>query len=415
MKVKTLKVNITPSVGVELCGFANRIQPSTHILDQLFCKILFLGERDSLFVLMQFDLIGFDPGFCTGFRERLSTFFALPISHIQVFASHTHSGPCSLHLNACGAYDPEYLVFLEGLIFNKLIREREQSQAEKECSVTWYESSAKLGQNRRGRVDSENSNNLGILALRDGNGDYSALLINYPMHPVCLKGQGISADYPGQIACLLGEELPGNPIVLFGLGPCGDIDPPAVGVSYKTMVEWGHQIAKPVIQLLGSDSTTGSNPVPEFKQDILTWPLEVLTEEEIDNQADKFLMDQSGLEEFGVNYHLAIESWRANRKANLHAGAASEVQLTIDRIRLGTLNLVFLNAEVFSAISELIKSNHSDKYWLISCANGLVGYLPDLQQYNLGGYESEISHVFYDSLRITSGALECLSREVLNY
>jgi len=423
MNVRTLKIDITPSVEVELCGFAIRNQPSTFKHDNLFCKVLFLGVGEDRIVLMQFDLIGFNTSYSQKFRERLSSFLKLPVSHIQIFASHTHSGPCSLNLNACGKYDQDYLVFMEGQVFSKLSLEMDNPQIGKDCSPEWFETRVGLGMNRRSRLQSGASDKLGVLSFQDSNGDYFALLVNYPMHPVCLSDQGISADYPGRLAAILGEELPGNPEVLFGLGPCGDIDPPGVGVSYDQMLDWSQFLARQVLHLLVSAGSE-KNGITEIRQSSISWPMEIMDEQQIDSQEEIFLSKKEGFQEFGDNYQLAVELWRKHRKADIEGGASTTIKLSIDQIRIGSLNLVFLNAELFSFFTDLVRAPQKhqksspklatdDHYCLITCANGVVGYLPDLEQYQTGGYEVETSHIFYDSFRIVPGALEKIAEELL--
>lgn len=424
MKAGTLKIDITPAVGLELCGFANRMQPSAFMHDHLFCSLLFLGAGDDQIVLLQFDLIGFTPSYSQELRERLGSFLKLPVSHIQIFASHTHSGPCSLNLNACGKYDSGYLEFMEGVIFRKLESERDILQLGTDCSAEWFETMVELGTNRRDRFQSDTSGQLGVLSFREAKGDYCALLVDFPMHPVCINDQGISADYPGRLAAVLGQELPGNPIVLFGLGPCGDIDPPGVGVSYDQMFDWSVFLVRQVTNLLLSAGSSVQNEKCEIRQSAVSWPLEVLDAQQINFQAEAFLVMEEDYCKFGDNYATAVELWREHRMADIERGASSTIELTIDQIKIGSLNLVFLNAEVFSSFTDLVQSvrkqgemssGHSrdERYCLITCANGVVGYLPDIEQYQSGGYEVEISHIFYDSFRIAPGALERMAEKLL--
>ncbi len=416
MIVRALKVDITPAIGVELCGFANRAQPALSIHDPLYCKILSLGEGEDRLLLLQFDLIGLDNSFAIALRHQISSLFDLPVSNIQLFASHTHSGPGSLNLNGCGEFNPDYLDQLNQLILEEAKSIQLAHTPAHQCEAFWMEGKVELGINRRKDDPEHQADDLGILALRTMNGDFAALLVNYAMHPVCLKSQSISADYPGQLSESLSRDLPGNPIVLFALAPCGDIDPPEVGVSFEQMNELTQILVQESIRLLQSDPSTiiaGQEALSiKHHQSTIAWPTESLNKTQIERAAQLLLQDTSYTIEFGANYPSAIEVWKQHRLEDYYKERPAFVTISLDRIEFGKLHLLFINAELFSVFNKLVKARDSDrrKHCIISCANGLVGYLPDKEQYQLGGYEVDSSHIFYNSARLLPGALEALAK-----
>lgn len=60
LKVGASQLDITPEPGVELSGFAARIQPSIGVLDPLFAKALYLGDGGERVLWIHCDLVGFD-------------------------------------------------------------------------------------------------------------------------------------------------------------------------------------------------------------------------------------------------------------------------------------------------------------------------------------------------------------------
>ena len=60
MILGTSQIDITPKPGVELSGFAARIQPSTGVLDPLFAKALYLVCEGTKLLWIHCDLIGFE-------------------------------------------------------------------------------------------------------------------------------------------------------------------------------------------------------------------------------------------------------------------------------------------------------------------------------------------------------------------
>ncbi|MEA1878889.1 MAG: hypothetical protein U9N86_18745 [Bacteroidota bacterium] len=146
--------------------------------------------------------------------------------------------------------------------------------------------------------------------------------------------------------------------------------------------------------LLSADSSVQSDKC-EIRQSSVSWQLEVLDDQQINCQAEAFLDMEEESCKFGDNYASAVELWRDHRMADIDKGASSTIELLINEIKIGSLNLVFLNAEVFSSFVGLIQSaqwngetnpgiSRDEHYCLITCANGVVGYLPDIEQCRSG-------------------------------
>src|SRR5687768_11441002 len=113
MKIGASQVEITPQVGVELSGFALRTQPSTGVLDQLWARGLFLVDGSARLLWLHCDLIGFDARIVTAFRTWAKAQLGLAEAEILLTATHTHSGPCTIHLEEAGAYDERYAGWLQ--------------------------------------------------------------------------------------------------------------------------------------------------------------------------------------------------------------------------------------------------------------------------------------------------------------
>ncbi len=230
MLVGASQIDITPLSGIELCGFAKRPQPSDHLLDPLFVRILYIDFNGLRILLINLDLIGVEGSFVQRVRSKLKEDFDVPEDPIQIFTTHTHSGPGTIHLNFCGEYAPDYLDILS----DKIIQGCDLAMKNLDlCTVEFHEEWLELGKNRRGGLEHSLTKRLGIMTLRKDDNELKAVIINYAMHPVSMAGTGVSADYPGWVCRSMQEELPGNPLVIFGLAAAGDIDPPGVGVNVE--------------------------------------------------------------------------------------------------------------------------------------------------------------------------------------
>jgi hypothetical protein len=106
------QIDITPKPGVELCGFAARIQPSTGVLDPLFAKTIHLMCGASELLWIHCDLIGFDRAIVREFREWAWKEFGLNENQVLLSTTHTHAGPGTIHLRESGEFNAEYVKFL---------------------------------------------------------------------------------------------------------------------------------------------------------------------------------------------------------------------------------------------------------------------------------------------------------------
>ncbi len=413
MLVGTSQIDITPLLGIELCGFANRSQPSDHVLDPLFARIICLEANGKRILLINLDLIGVEGSFVHRMRSELKFCFDIPEDHIQIFATHTHSGPGTVQLNFCGEYAPDFL----DILGDKIIQGCDMALKDLEsCTIEFQEGLLELGRNRRSESDYPQRTRLGIISWIKADEDLKALMVNYAMHPVCMAGTGISADYPGCVCRNMQEKLPGNPLVMFGLAAAGDIDPPGVGVSDEQMNDWGSKLADVALASIISDGSKKillDTSVVRMESRLVEIPLRSLDPEEIDQYADRYLADRKWNDEFGSSFSLAVQKWRAEMKRRVLLGPYSSKKIELNCLLIGRVALLFVNAELFSEFENLVRSEIDIPLMVISCANGLEGYLPDRKEYVLGGYEIETAIFFYNSFLPEARSLEMLVRESL--
>ena len=236
MIVGTSQIDVTPQPGIELAGFAVRPQPSTEILDPLAVRGVYLQDGQERLLWLHADLIAFDRAFVDEVRQNVEKECGIPASRVMLAATHTHSGPASLSANCIGVLDPNYLAWLKRRF---LLAARGCLTNREECRVVPAESCVELGVDRRRFASAHTDPRVGAVGLRRNDGTFKAALLSYAMHPVCLRGSWISADWPGETARVLSQGLPGEPTVLVSNGACGNINPPQVGVQPEQMRAWG--------------------------------------------------------------------------------------------------------------------------------------------------------------------------------
>jgi neutral ceramidase len=410
MKVGTAQIEITPKPGVELSGFAARIQPSTGVLDPLFAKALYLANGSERVLWIHCDLIGFNREIVLEFRGWARQQFGLAASQVMLSATHTHSGPCTIHLQECGRYDPAYVKLLQGHLREAAAAALAQTE---DCEIATTEGHLDLAVDRRQQVSKHTDPRVAALGLRRSDGAFEAVVVNYPMHAVALgaSNRQISADIPGQAAQRLSRQLPGNPTVLVTNGACGNLNPPAENVPFAQIEAWGGQIADAVFARL-----TETPPTPRallrVVARILPLPLDVLDVPGIEDFARKALLDKKSLTEWGDKYRRAVEHWRSALVAAAQVGRVIDHRdAELFALRLGDVILLGANAEVFSEFTDWLRAGTTQKVHVVGYANGDMGYLPTRAAYAEGGYEVEVAHLFYGGFRPKAGGLELLARE----
>ena len=410
MKVGIAQVDITPKPGVELSGFAARTQPSTHGLDALFAKALYLAHGKERLLWIHCDLVGFDRAIVLDFRGWAQQRFGLGKGQVMLSATHTHSGPTTIHLQECGLYNPAYVKLLQ-------VRLRDAAEGAlgqtEDCQAVATEGHLELAVDRRQRASKHTDPRVAALGFQRGDATFKAVVVNYAMHPVALgaSNRRISADMPGQTAVRLSRQLPGNPAVLVTNGACGNLNPPAENVPFAQIEAWGGQIADAVAARL-----VQAPPMPRARfrvaARVFPLPLDVMDLDGIEAFARKALRDKQSLAEWGDKYRRVVEYWRSTLSGAARAGRSiRHREAELFAIRLGNVILMGANAEVFSEFTDWLRVGTRKKVYVVGYANGDMGYLPTRAAYTEGGYEVEVAPLFYGGFRPKAGGLELLARK----
>lgn len=410
MKVGASHLDITPQPGIDLAGFAVRPQPSTRVLDPLGVRVLYVEDGPERLLWLHADLLAFGQAWADQLRARLAGELGLPVSAVVVAATHTHSGPATISLTGCGRVEPAYLTWLE---------ERFRAAARlavrnvEPCQFVHVEGHCALGVDRRRFASAHTDPRVAALGWRRDDGSYKAVLLNYAMHPVCLRGSEISADWPGEAGRALARMLPGEPVVLVGSGACANINPPAVGVTSDLTRRWGTEVAQSVLtDLLAAPwSAKGDRGVDlKVRAATVELPLEDWDGETIQRYAAGCLADPAGSREFGDTFRRAVETWRGAMLERWARGEPARTQAELSMVAFGQVALVTVNAEIFSKFGQLVSAGLSHPIYAMGSVNGMLGYVPSAEAYDEGAYEVTWAMFFYNLQRPRKGGLELLAR-----
>lgn len=280
LKAGVSRVEITPSMNMEMSGYAKRkCGPANGTHDPLFAKVLLLESGDARVALVTLDLSSM---VSDTLRRDVGSKLNIPL--LLLSASHTHSAPSFLPYGSnpsASEAASAYLAELERKIFNA-IQEASKSMFPAKLGVA--RGSIQLGYNRlllredgRARALFDNLERVPygpvdpefiLLGVDDMEGNRKALLIHYAAHAVVLGPTNCkySADYPGVLQAKVEEAIPGTQ-AMFVQGGAGDINPLFMARSgkeeddFRVVQKMGEILAAEVIRTNGSVKPV--SPLPQ--------------------------------------------------------------------------------------------------------------------------------------------------------
>jgi len=403
-------VDITPDGSPFLWGYPHVKRYATGVHDRLLTSALYLcdGATEVLFLANDIGLVG--KSTARRARERLSAITTIPLQHIMVTATHTHSGPVTVDLLSSSTdpsvpkADPEYLQHWEdAMVAAGLQACRGSVPAAVGLVVA---DGPGLGTNRRkptGPADPQ----VPVLLVKTADGErYIAAMLVGCVHPTVLHEDStlLSGDFPAMARAYLWEHLLGLECpVLYHTGPAGDQSPRHV-VRANTVQEarrLGSLLGQAVERVVPQAEYTSSVPL-QVRSDSVPLPPRglppVADAQAVVQRAAEHLRatraantsrGESRTAEcdwFGAQQTLALSE--AAESGRLAAARDTCMPAEIQVIVVGPWRFVGWPGEVFVDYGLAIKRRHADAY-VISLANGeLQGYIVTVEAAREGGYEA---------------------------
>lgn len=387
------EIQITPPVGVDLAGYS--FGPSQGVLDELEAEVLFLESGALNVVIITADLLTFGNEFVTALRQRVEIETGIPGSHVMLCASHTHSGPTTMHFRKWGSVDENYVKSLEVKLAKAVYQA--MRNAEPVQLSTGVGKVLSISENRRG-IAEKRDNSVPLIRLDRENGKAMGILYAFGCHPVSLHNyQNLySPDYPGYTRSTVRAVLGEDTRAMFILGAAGDINPK--GYIPRTMTpedSWrmgailGCEVVKAALE-----AQSVEEPFLKYQQEKLELPIVNLpSARELENLAQQYAVEAEKLRaENASNESLSVieisREWAMDGVRAWQTGGLGDcVNCEVSAIRLGDAVLFFAPLELFSDTGLAIKAASPAKITLLgSNANGALGYLPTLDAYTTSDY-----------------------------
>lgn len=397
MRAGVAHIDITPPVGADLTGYVARLGPSTGVHDALYARALVLEEGSARAAVVACDLLALSRASVTAARISVAQAIGTTPDRVMIACTHTHSGPATVFLHQCGEVDPAYVATLPGRL--------SEAAAIASGRLRPVRVGSGLGAlpegafNRRGSGPEPDAS-VGVVQLKGLDGAAVATLMTYGCHPVVMGPENllISADYPGAAVAAVERTLGGA--ALFLTGASGDVNPQRRG-SFADVAWLGERVAEEAVRVaegLGPGEEARLNCVSEaLDLPLLPAPGDAELAALVASHRRALHKAEAAGEPIAIRVGRAMLGWAEQLAARGRAGIApATIRVEIQAIGLGPAVLVGVPGELFSSLGTRITMG-SEGVFVAGYTNGDVGYIPDREAYDAGGYEVSDAYKYYDA------------------
>jgi hypothetical protein len=415
-KAGAAKVAITPEEPLWMAGYAARTRPTDGKLTELWVKALVLEDPDgNRGLVLTLDLVGIDRTLSQAVCGSLKEQYGLQREQIAICTSHTHSGPVvgrnlgplhyllldALQRQAVDAWVAKFQKQVDAVV-GEAIGKLAPSE------VSWGSGTTTLAVNRRenpaatvpqwrtaGKLLGPSDYDVPVLAVRDADGNLTAVLFGYACHATTLSGYQWSGDYPGYAQMDL-EKVHSGCVALFFAG-CGADQNPLPRGTVELAEHYGERLATAVDTVLLTSQMHPVEGALRMTYAEIDLPLGTLpTRERIELNAKSenryevaratMLLEQiDGGTPLSQTYPYPVSAWSIG----------------------DDLKFVTLGGEVVVDYAIRLKSElAATSTWVAGYANDVMAYVPSRRVLAEGGYEGGGAMVYYGLPTVWSPEIE---------
>jgi hypothetical protein len=417
MELGFAKVDITPRVGVELCGFGPFLnRHSTGVRDRLWARAMAVEAGESRAVLISCDLVGVTPDTTRKARDLVAESSGLGPDEVMICCSHTHSGPAPDAYIGWGEADPTYLAVLPHHIAAAAQRAIERLEparlhhAEVPCEGIglnreyeefWAPYEDAMQPDWRPARPELTDTTCHVLTARADDGRLLGFAAYFGCHPVvcCSAVRMIHGDYPGVALNNVERDHPGA-VGLFLQGALGDVNTAIGGQpereSLLALDEIAERFARSVRKGIAEGTEIEVPLLRSCRREVVftrkSWTIEEIrrrleeSEAKIAAPDDGSFSDADRDRRLQMVYAIALRSLLARAERGETLSPATEVH----GLRLGPVALLGSPFEMFQAIKNEVCEQAGAALPLVVClVNDPVGYAPDKTAAARGGYAAD--------------------------
>ncbi len=386
------ETEITPPIGTEKAGWIRKIVPD-RVTDPLFVRAAAFENGQGRIGFIALDTLSVRWTQTAEIRRRIESEHGFPGAAVMVAATHNHAGPAIGNIGEARRDEAyvETLIARAVSAFGQALAAREEAEIGF-GSVFDFD----VAHNRRvvmrngtvrthgkftngalcleGPIDPE----VAVIAARRPGGGWLGGLVNYACHPTHLGGgPEFSGGFPGVLAAEMKKR--DCPVTLFLNGPCGNThtsDPTRDGAGMD-QAEAGARLAEDAAKAMTSLRFRAS-PYLGATSRTIELPYRRFTDEEVRGTVR------------GAQRFVDPAIYDRQMPALLERIRTRKVQpAEVQVLRLDDWALASIPAEYFVEFGLRIKERcHPRHALVVSCANGMVGYVPTVEAFRRGGYET---------------------------
>lgn len=410
--------NISPWMGLDIAG-SMRHNTVKYVHDELHVRSMVIDDGASIIAFAIVDSCMAPREIFDAAKTMIHEAHGIPIAHMLMSATHTHSAPCSTPVFQ-NKPDPEYQQFLTKRIADAVAQALQNRRTarigwgkvaapEHVFNRRWYLKDGEMFANPFGsKGDGVKMNpprgsdilvepagptdpDVNFVAIETTDGAPLGLLANYSLHYVGGVGGGhASGDYFAVFADRIKEALdPGTNdppyVAMMTNGTSGDInninfrEGSPSRKPYEQMNIVANDVADAVLEAYGDIEWQEWAPVRGAAA-TLELGVRKPTDEDV-AQAKAILAETDG----PLTQTPQIYAWETVRLAEY----PDTVEMIVQAIGIGDLTIAAIPCEVFVEIGlELKEKGPTPHTFTIELANGYNGYLPTPKHHDLGGYET---------------------------
>lgn len=382
---------ITPKLGAMLLGYTP-LRPALSVHDDLHVTVFAFETNGVQALYLAADLCNmYYPEL--ELREQICRATGVPVTHIVVSCTHTHSGPHTAKENEEtffymeDIFIPACIRASNAALENRRIAQMGVGTAYSEVAVNrrQIKEDGKMthGQNPHGSWDPT----MTVVSFRQPDGTPIGNIIQYGCHNTASgKNDEVTRDWCGVAIDRLQQVSGGVTAFINGCGgDCGPRLPNGKTTGNLQMaMELGGKAAIDAVNAWRSIKLWQNAPLKVLSGDIVL-PMMKVTVENTLAQAEK-LGDPEKLKGIPLNCYKRL----MERAEYLRQGNTPKTEQVIERtvIALGPVAFMPLPFEPFSMITLRIKDHSPFPYTLCpGYSNGAMSYFPSIDQISRGGYE----------------------------
>ena len=398
-RIGIAQTDITPKQSVWLTGYGHRDHKSEGVYLPLQAGAVALSSPAEDVLILTADLIGYDLGFSAAAKMQIAAATGLLPHQIVLTATHTHCAPFFYPWIMPGSVEKDYAAALfQELVHLSLAARNNQVEGR----IAFSRGTSTFGVNRRmpdgkgGIIFGPNPEGpidraLDTLWFTDREDRPLGSLSVFGCHPTSLGNYLIGGDYPGFLCRALSDAT--NAPALFATGCAGNVRP------------WFNKgdlsgFARPSMAELEDASRTMAGEVLQSSRDALKVEAGAMRINTTFHQLP--YTDLPTTEDLAAkaahDSHPLQRQWAQTMLSLAQAGhlphaCPQEIQLLQFNPELSA---VFLGGEILTEIGLHIKEVLQPSTTITAAySNGLIGYVPARETYDLGGYEVNGSHFYF--------------------